>query len=116
MKLWCERMSEMIEQSAASAAAEAAAREKEEWLHRLTPLQDRLEALLAKIPDEVKKEGLSLPVLQTMLKGSTRGTVAHSGSLGAALRVAGFVRRRQWSQADDGFRSKWYQKTNEGDK
>lgn len=113
MKLWCERLGALNEQSAANAAAEAA-KEKEEWLHRLTPLQDRLETLLEKIPDEVKREGLSLPVLQTMLKGNARGTVAHAGALGSCLRSAGFVRRRRWSQSDDGFRSKWFMKNKQG--
>lgn len=73
---------------------------------RLTPLENRLSRLLATIPDEVKREGLSLVALQASLKGRWRGS-CHPGELGKALRSVGFVRRRNWSD-DNGFRSMWH--------
>lgn len=73
---------------------------------RLTPLEDRLARLLATIPMEVQLEGLSLPALQTTLRGRWRGS-CHPGELGAALRKLGYVRKRQWSSTD-GFVALWY--------
>ncbi len=72
---------------------------------RLTPLEDRLSRLLASIPVEVQREGLSLASLQASLRGRSRGN-CHPGELGAALRRLGFVRRRDWCGAD-GFRAIW---------
>ena len=66
---------------------------------RLTPLDERLTRLLATIPVEVQREGLSLSSLQASLRGRWRGN-CHPGELGAALRRLGFVRRRNWR--DDG--------------
>lgn len=75
-------------------------------LERLTPLEDRLARLLATIPADVQREGLSLPALRAGLKGRWRGT-CHSGELGAALRKLGFHRRRQW-RSEGGFKALWY--------
>ena len=72
---------------------------------RLTPLEDRLTRLLATIPIEVQREGLSLAALQTSLRGRRRGN-CHPGELGTALRKLGFTRRRQWS-GGAGFRALW---------
>ena len=72
---------------------------------RLTPLEDRLTRLLATIPIEMQREGLSLAALQTSLRGRRRGN-CHPGELGAALRRLGFERRRDWSGVD-GFRALW---------
>ena len=72
---------------------------------RLTPLDERLAKLLATIPIEVQREGLSLTTLQTSLRGRWRGN-AHPGEIGRALRRLGFERRRDWSGVD-GFRSVW---------
>jgi hypothetical protein len=84
------------------AAAEAnAARE------RLTPLDDRLAWLLATIPVEVQREGLSLPALQVQLRGRGHDR-CHIGELGGALRRAGFERRRNWHKNADGFRALWH--------
>jgi hypothetical protein len=83
------------------AAAEAtAARE------RLTPSEDRLGRLLATIPVELQREGLSLTALQTSLRGRWRGN-AHPGEIGRALRRLGFERRRNW-RGTDGFRAVWH--------
>ena len=72
---------------------------------RLTPLDERLGRLLATIPIEVQREGLSIVALQASLRGRRRGN-CHPGELGAALRRLGFERRRNWRGAD-GFRAIW---------
>jgi len=72
---------------------------------RLTPLEDRLARLLATIPPEVQREGLSLHQLQVSLKGRWRGS-CHPGELGTALRKLGFRRERGW-QGDGEFRAVW---------
>jgi hypothetical protein len=92
------------------------AKEQEQWeersrkkakaaRERLTPLDGRLSRLLAMIPLDVQREGLSLSSLQASLRGRSRGT-CHPGELGAALRRLGFQRRRNWRGAD-GFRAVW---------
>jgi hypothetical protein len=48
---------------------------------RLTPLEERLSRLLATIPVELQKEGMSLPSLQVSLRGRWRGN-CHPGELG----------------------------------
>ncbi len=73
---------------------------------RLTPLEDRLERLLATIPVELQREGVSLSSLQASLRGRWRGN-AHPGDVGRALRRLGFERRRDWSGVD-GFRAVWH--------
>jgi hypothetical protein len=60
---------------------------------RLTPLQEWLERLLASIPMEIQREGLSLSTLQASLRGRWRGN-CHPGELGSALRKLGFKRER----------------------
>ena len=108
-------MSAYINQLNAAVAVQAQARrEKERSLaaesaqaarERLTPLEDRLSRLLATIPPEVQREGLSLPALQTTLRGRWRGS-CHPGHLGTALRKLGFERARQW-RGEAGFRALW---------
>lgn len=73
---------------------------------RLTPLEGRLARLLATIPPEVRREGLSLHVLQASLRGRWRGS-CHPGELGNALRKRGFQRQRRW-HGGEGFRALWY--------
>ncbi len=90
------------------AAREAAGRTiQTEWAERLTPLEDRLKKLLSDMPEEVIAQGLSLDSLRRLLAGKWRGN-CHPGELGAALRKLGYVRRRDWSDAEGGFRAKWY--------
>jgi hypothetical protein len=72
---------------------------------RLTPVDERLGRLLATIPVELQREGLSLSTLQASLRGRWRGN-AHPGEIGRALRRLGFERRRNWRGAD-GFRAVW---------
>ena len=76
---------------------------------RLTPLDSRLQQLLASIPVVVQSEGLSLPALQTLLKGRWRGT-CHPGELGKALRRLGWARKRCWRSGVDGagFAARWH--------
>ena len=73
---------------------------------RLSPLDDRLRRILASIPDELQREGLSLAELRKSLRGRWRGS-CHPGELGASLRRGGFVRRRSW-HAGEGFSARWY--------
>lgn len=80
-------------------AATKAARE------RLTPLEERLARLLATIPIELQREGLSLSSLQASLRGRWRGN-CHPGELGTALRKLGFKRERRWHDGS-GFQAVW---------
>ncbi len=80
---------------------------KAQWEERLTPLEERLQKLLAGMPEEVIAQGLSLDALRRLLAGKWRGN-CHPGELGAALRKLGYVRRRDWSDVESGFRAKWY--------
>ena len=66
---------------------------------RLTRLEDRLTRLLATIPVELQRQGLSLPALQVALRGRWRGN-CHPGELGSALKKLGFVRARRWSNGE----------------
>lgn len=94
-------------------AVRDAAREAEvkttrtEWDVRLTPLEDRLKKLLSEMPGEVIAQGLSLDSLRRLLAGKWRGN-CHPGELGTALRKLGYVRRRDWSDAEGGFRATWH--------
>ena len=81
--------------------------EADDARERLTPLESRLARLLATIPPDVQREGLSLPTLQASLRGRWRGNV-HPGELGAALRHLGFTRRRRWGGAGDSFHALWF--------
>ncbi len=87
-------------------AATQAARE------RLTPLETRLARVLATIPVELQREGLSLSLLQASLRGRWRGN-CHPGELGAALRKLGFKRERRWHDGA-GFQAVW-RKDGQGD-
>jgi hypothetical protein len=85
--------------------------EAEAARERLTPLHERLARLLATIPPEVQREGLSLATLQGQLRARGRGhSRCHAGELGEALRRAGFVRERRWRGDAEGFRALWYPK------
>jgi len=73
---------------------------------RLTPLETRVARLLATIPVEMQREGLSLSALQASLRGRWRGN-CHPGELGAALRKLGFTRSRRWHGVA-GFQALWF--------
>jgi hypothetical protein len=123
-------MSAYIRRLEAEAAAERQARQAERertaaeiGRERLAPLEQRLARLLATIPVDAQRSGLSLSVLQGSLRGRHRGN-CHPGELGRALRKLGFKRERQWrstastEQATSasvavepvvtGFRALWY--------
>ena len=72
---------------------------------RLTPVEERLARVLATIPVELQREGLSLTSLQTSLRGRWRGN-CHPGELGTALRKLGFTRQRRW-HGENGFQAVW---------
>jgi hypothetical protein len=65
--------------------------------------------LLATIPPDVQREGLSLSSLQASLRGRSRGN-GHPGELGNAMRKLKYVRRRNWAGDAGGFRALWYPK------
>ena len=97
--------------AARDAAREAEARTiRTEWADRLTPLEDRVKKLLAEMPDEVLAEGLSLDAIRRLLAGKWRGN-CHPGELGTALRKLGYVRHRDWSDIEGGFRAKWFRES-----
>ena len=95
--------------AAAIAAAEAAEQDAASRAarQRLSPLPDRLARLLATLPEEVRREGLSLPTLVPLLRGRGGG-VANAGQLGIALRSLGWRRERRWRGGDLGFSALWY--------
>ena len=99
----CEQLRAEKTQTAILADAKSTA----EWTERLTPLEDRLAKLLATIPLEIKRQGISLPAIRTMLAGKWRGK-CHPGELGIALRRLGYERRRNWSTGTQSFSALWF--------
>ena len=73
----------------------------------LAPLHVRLQKKVDAIPAATQQQGLSLLELQVRMKGR-KGGMPHVGELASALRKLGWIRRRQWSNIEDGFRAKWY--------
>jgi hypothetical protein len=73
---------------------------------RLTPLEERVARLLAKIPETVQREGLVLSSLQRSLRGRWRGN-CHPGELGAALRRLNYKRKRNY-KGETANRALWY--------
>lgn len=73
----------------------------------LAPLHIRLQKKVDAIPTKTQQQGLSLLELQVRMKGR-KGGMPHVGELASALRKLGWIRRRQWSNSEDGFRAKWY--------
>ena len=108
----CSVLPAYIKQLKANAAFKQAQHEEKERAathavrERLTPLEERLSRLLATIPSEIQREGLSLASLQASLRGRWRGN-CHPGELGMALRKLGFARQRRWHDAS-GFCALWY--------
>lgn len=105
-------MSAYINQLNAAVAREQAQHKEKERAdtqaarERLTPLEERLSRLLATIPIEIQREGLSLSSLQSSLRGRWRGN-CHCGELGIALRKLGFKRERRWNDGA-AFCALWY--------
>ena len=78
-----------------------------EEVTKLSPLHARLQKVLDTISLKTQANGLSLLELQVRMKGR-KGGMPHVGELASALRKLGWIRRRQWSNSEDGFRAKWY--------
>ena len=100
---------ERLRQSRLEVEIEERKKATAQWAERLTPLEERLKRLLSQMPEEMVAKGLSLDELRRLLAGKWRGN-CHPGELGAALRKLGFVRRRNWSDAEGGFKARWRQK------
>lgn len=69
---------------------------------RLTPVELRLGAALAKIPHAIQRRGVPIAMIQAQLKGKKRGANCHAGELGRALHRRGWVRRRSWERRETG--------------
>jgi len=78
-----------------------------EEVTKLSPLHARLQKVLDTISLETQANGLRLLELQVRMKGR-KGGMPRVGELATALRKLGWIRRRQWSDNEDGFRAKWY--------
>jgi hypothetical protein len=88
--------------------AEARKQADEAQRRSLEPVERRLVRLLAAIPADEQARGLSIAQLQSQLKARGRGHMhAHIGEIGAALRRAGFMRKRAW-RPSEGFVARWY--------
>ena len=104
-------MNAYVKQLNAAVAVEQAQRAEKERAatqaarERLTPLEERLSRLLATIPSEIQREGLSLASLQASRRGRWR-RLRHPGELGTALRKLNFKRERRWHN-EGGFRAVW---------
>ena len=72
-----------------------------------TPLVTRLKKLIASIPKEEILIPRPLEWFRTRLKG-VEGRGAHPGQLGLALRELNYLRKRSWSDSENGFRSLWH--------
>ena len=74
---------------------------------RMSPLVDRVRALLDSIPPEIREQGVSITDLQNHLRG-VGGQKPHIGALGDCLRSLGFTRHRTWrAPATAPFRAVW---------
>ena len=102
---------ERLRKSRLEAEIDEKAKTTAQWTERLTPLEERLRRLLSQMPEEVIAQGLILDELRRLLAGKWRGN-CHPGELGAALRKLGFVRRRNWSTSQGGFRASWVRQAN----
>jgi hypothetical protein len=72
-----------------------------------TPLDERLKKVLEELPPELIEAGVPLQAVCEKLRGRKHGH-AHCGEVGAALRRAGFERRRDWTErATGGHRALW---------
>ena len=100
---------ERLRQSRLEVEIEERTKATARWTERLTPLEERLKRLLSQMPEEMVAKGLSLDELRRLLAGKWKGN-CHPGELGAALRKLGFIRRRNWSEAEGAFRARWFRK------
>lgn len=71
------------------------------------PLVVRVNKLTASIPEAERFTPKSLEWFRTRLKGRL-GRSVHAAELGDALRKLGYVRKRSWSDHENGYRAMWY--------
>lgn len=71
------------------------------------PLIERIRRLVASLPEHERNIPKSMEYFQTRLKGR-KGKTAHVGEIANALRKLGYVRKRAWSDPENGFRAFWY--------
>jgi len=81
---------------------------QQEPLPNTTPMKERVAKLVNDLPEEIKKEGLSLEYLRSRLSGVTKGKHARADAVGTALRQLGWQRKRYWKQNCEGFQSRWF--------
>lgn len=87
-------------------AREEAERQTVHPRDRYEPMEVRLAKKLAVIPEDVRRNGLSMEYLCSLVMGQRgRGSYAH---VAQALRRLGWYRLRNWSRSADGFRAYWY--------
>jgi hypothetical protein len=73
----------------------------------LTPLTERIQKLIASLPECERNTPKTMEFFQTRLRGR-KGKTAHVGEIGEALRKLGWIRKRAWSDHEMGFRGYWY--------
>jgi hypothetical protein len=73
---------------------------------RFTPLTDRLQKMIDKIPLAIQRDGVPMALFVENLRGKFRGQ-ASAPALGKALRSMGWIRTRQWRNESDGFSALW---------
>lgn len=110
MPTYLERVKAKFEQEKAERAEEKQSVESaraDQWRDQMRPLRERLTDLLTTVPDDVKRNGVSLSELQVQLRGR-KASKAHCGEVATALRQLGYRRVRVWKQSDDaGFNAVW---------
>lgn len=107
MKTWSDQIRDLQDQ----AKANAAAREQqavEAFTRRTTPVQTRLEKLINSMPESERIKPRPLSFFSQMLLARHRGKHAHVGETGEALRALGWTRKRDWSDAEYGYRAMWW--------
>jgi hypothetical protein len=106
MQTWMEEIKASIAARAASNQAED--QRLEAFKHRTTPVIERLRRFIDSMPEGERDTPRSLEFYRQALKAKHNGKHAHPGETGSALRALGYVRKRNWSNAEDGFRAVWY--------
>jgi len=72
------------------------------------PLTDRIKRLVASLPEPERNMPKTMEFFQARLRGRKKGKTAHVGEIAAALRKLGYVRKRAWSNPNNGFCAFWY--------
>jgi hypothetical protein len=102
-----EYLSQLTQGTAHAGHAACTAETEQQFKELATPLVDRLRVLVATIPPEQAKHGMSIEWFRTRLRGKyCRHAMA--GDVAQALRELGWIRRRGWRESEDGFRARWF--------